>query len=80
MERDRESGRVSKRRIKLKRENERESRRVLRFGRGGERKIEIEIKRVGEKNDYYGKRELGRYKMAETESITVSIYINQLYL
>ena len=65
MERDRESGRVSKKRIKLKRENERESRRVLKFRRGGERKIEIEIEiereRVGEKIDYYGKRELGRY-------------------
>ena len=60
MERDRESGRVSKKRIKLKRENERESRSVLKFRRGGERKIEIERERVGEKIDYYGKRELGR--------------------
>ena len=67
MERDRESGRVSKKRIKLKRENERESRRVLKFGRGGERKIEIEIERVGEKIDYYVKKELGRYQMAEIE-------------
>ena len=45
-----------------------------------QRERDRERERVGEKIDYYGKRELGRYKMAGTESSTISIYINQFYL